>query len=105
VHKEVQHLIEPVFEDAITTEVFAPPKRKNWTVELTPKSRTTLVQGEENDMRRTIPTNDARNPANSCKDPYVQFHSISNIAMQDGLKCGESRIAAKKDGSKLRPTF
>jgi hypothetical protein len=62
-----------------------------------------LVQGGENDMGRTIPTNVARNLENSCKDPHVQFHSISNIAIQ-GLKCGESRIATEKY-SKLRPAL
>jgi hypothetical protein len=40
-------------------------------------------------MIRTIPANAARNSENSCKDPHVQFHSISNIAIQEGLKCDE----------------
>jgi hypothetical protein len=87
-------LLKPMPKNAITTEVFALLKKTNWIVELTPKPRTTLVQGGENDMGRTIPTNVARNLENSCKDPHVQFHSISNIAIQ-GLKCGESRIAAE----------
>jgi hypothetical protein len=103
VHKGVQHLLKPMPKNAITTEVFALLKKTNWIVELTPKLRTTLVQGGENDMR-TIPTNAVRNSENSCKDPHVQFHPISNIAIQ-GLKCGESIIAAEKYGSKLRPAL
>jgi hypothetical protein len=49
VHKGVSHVLKPMKESIIKAQMFATVKR--WKpVETIPKSRTTLFQGEENDV-------------------------------------------------------
>jgi hypothetical protein len=49
VHKDVFHVSKPMKESVIKAEVFATVKRRK-PAETIPKSRTTLFQGEENDV-------------------------------------------------------
>jgi hypothetical protein len=50
VHKGIHHVLKPMAESAINAEVFAPVKKKKTNaVEITPKPRTALLQGTEND--------------------------------------------------------
>jgi len=50
VHKGGSHVLKPMKESAIKTEVFASIKTKCRADTIKPKPRTALIQGEENDV-------------------------------------------------------
>jgi hypothetical protein len=50
VHKGIHHVFKPMLESGIKSEVFALVKKKYQTATSKPKLRTTLLQGEENDV-------------------------------------------------------
>jgi hypothetical protein len=50
VHKRIHHVFRPMLESGIKSKVFAPVKKKYQTATIKPKSRMTLLQGEENDV-------------------------------------------------------
>jgi hypothetical protein len=50
VHKGIHHVFKPMLESGIKSEAFAPVKKKYHTATSKPKPRTTLLQGEENDV-------------------------------------------------------
>jgi hypothetical protein len=47
-------VFKPVLESGIKSKVFAPVKKKYKIAIIKLKSRTTLLQGEENDMNITV---------------------------------------------------
>jgi hypothetical protein len=57
------------------------------------------------DMNITRSSNAASNSKNSCKDPNVRFHFISNIAMQEDMNYGQPRMLANNNSSKLSTTL
>ena len=48
-HKGVRHVLKPMLESAIKAEVFPKVQSKRRAAEITPKSRTALFQGREDD--------------------------------------------------------
>jgi hypothetical protein len=50
VQKGIHHVFKPMLESGIESEAFAPVKKKYQTATSKPKLRTTLLQGEENDV-------------------------------------------------------
>jgi hypothetical protein len=53
-HKGIYHVFKPVLDSGIKSKVFAPVKKKYKIAIIKLKSRTTLLQGEENDMNITV---------------------------------------------------
>jgi hypothetical protein len=66
IHKNVSHVLKPMIKSTIMAESFPTLRKKKKKQVLTPapKSRTTLVQGGENDMNITMPTTAASNSIN-----------------------------------------
>jgi hypothetical protein len=102
----VSHVLKPIIKSTIMIESFPTlRKKKKHVPRPTPKPRTTLVQRGENDMNITLSSNATSNSKNSCKDPNVPFHSISNIAIQEDMNYDEPRMTVKNNVSKLTTTL
>jgi len=86
VHKGVNHVLKPMPESAIQAIIFPHVKVKKKVAEIVPKSRTTLLQGTENDVN--IPTLAAASEsvihdksAKKISDINPQFNESSDIAI------------------------
>ena len=86
VHKGVHHVLKPMPESAIKAIIFPHVKVKKKVAEIVPKSRTTLLQGTENDVN--IPTLAAASEsvihdksAKKISDINPQFNESSDIAI------------------------
>jgi hypothetical protein len=86
VHKGVHHVLKPMPESAIKAVIFPHVKVKKKVAEIVPKSRTTLLQGTENDVN--IPTLAAASEsvihdksAKKISDINPQFNESSDIAI------------------------
>jgi len=86
VHKGVHHVLKLMPQSAIKAVIFPHVKVKKKVAEIVPKSRTTLLQGTENDVN--IPTLAAAsesvihdNSAKKISDINPQFNESSDIAI------------------------
>ena len=86
VHKGVHHVLKPMPESTIKAIIFPHVKVKKKVAEIVPKSRTTLLQGTENDVN--IPTLAAASEsvihdksAKKISDINPQFNESSDIAI------------------------
>ena len=81
-HKGFHHVLKPMIESDIKVEVFAPVKMKYQTATIKPKLRTTLLQGEENDVTvlgMQIPAGSSETPCKDANGSSIKIGSTTII--------------------------